>query len=94
MLRFDQIDYLEATRNYIAVHAADREYVVRDTMANLMLKLAGGPFARTHRSFIVNVDRIKEIRYVDSKQRIFLRNGKSIPLSRSYRDEFNAKLPG
>lgn len=94
VLRFDQIDYVEAARNYISVYSADREYVVRDTMANLMLKLAGGPFARTHRSFIVNVDRIKEIRFVESKQHIFLENGKSIPLSHSYREEFNAKLPG
>lgn len=94
VLRFDQIDYLEAARNYIAVHAEGREYVVRDTMANVMGRLSRGPFARTHRSFIVNVDKIREIRPVDSKQRVFLHSGEDVPLSRSYRDEFTRIIAG
>jgi len=94
VLRFEQIDYLEAARNYIAVHADNREYVVRDTMANMVERLASGPFARTHRSFIVNVDKIREIRPVDSGQRIFLQGGEDVPLSRSYRDEFTKLIAG
>ncbi len=94
VLRFEQIDYLEAARNYIAVHAEGREYVVRDTMDNLVRRLSSGPFARTHRSFIVNIDKIREIRPVDSKQRIFLHSGADLPLSRSYRDGFGAIIAG
>lgn len=94
LLRFEQIDYLEAARNYIAVHAEGREYIVRDTMTNVMGRLSGGPFARTHRSFVVNIDKIKEIRPVDSKQRVFLHSGEDLPLSRSYRDEFMRIIAG
>lgn len=94
VLRFEQIDYLEAARNYVAVHAEGREYLIRDTMANVTGRLSGGPFARTHRSFIVNVDKVSDIRTVDSKQRVFLGNGKDVPLSRSYRDEFTKKIAG
>lgn len=94
VLRFEQIDYLEAARNYVAVHADGREYVIRDTMANVMGRLSGGPFARTHRSFIVNVDKVKDIRLVDSKQRIFLHSGDDVPLSRSYRDDFTRIITG
>lgn len=94
VVRFDQIDYLEAARNYVSVHAEGREYVVRDTMANVMGRLSGGPFARTHRSFIVNVDRVKGIRSVDSKQRVFLESGDNVPLSRGYRDEFTRTIAG
>ena len=94
VLRFGQIDYLEAARNYVAVHAEGREYLIRDTMANVAGRLSGGPFARTHRSFIVNVDKVSDIRTVDSKQRVFLGNGKDVPLSRSYRDEFTKKIAG
>ncbi len=90
VLRFDQIDYLEAARNYVAVHAGDREYVVRDTMAEVLQKLSAGPFVRTHRSFIVNMDKIREIRSADSKQHIILHDGRSVPLSRGYREDFNA----
>ena len=59
-----------------------------------MLPLAAGPFAGTHRSFIVNVDKIEEMRIVDGRQRIFLRSGADVPLSRGYRDQFTAAMSG
>ena len=94
VLRFEQIDYLEAARNYIAVHADGREFIVRDTMSNLMQKLAGGPFARSHRSYIVNIDKIREIRTIDSKPVIRMESGVTVPLSRGYRDEFRKFITG
>jgi DNA-binding LytR/AlgR family response regulator len=92
LLHFDEIDYLEGARNYVTVHAGDREYVVRDTMANLLDKLATGPFVRTHRSYIVNIDRAREIRCVDSAFSVLLRSGREVPLSRGYRDAFKARF--
>lgn len=94
VLRLDQIDYLEGARNYVSVHAEGREYIVRDTMTNLMAQLAGGRFARTHRSFIVNLDRVREIRAVDGKAQILLGSGQEVPLSRGYREEFEALVSG
>ena len=94
VIRFEDIDYLEAARNYVGVHAGGREYIVRDTMANLSQKLSGGPFERAHRSFIVNIDKVKEIKTVDAGQRIILANGGDVPLSRSYRDEFMRRVGG
>jgi len=92
VLRMEQIDYLEAARNYIAVHAEGREYIIRDTMANMMQRLSGPNFARTHRSYIVNIDKIRDIRTVDSGQRVFLQNGADVPLSRKYRKQFTRKI--
>ena len=94
VLRLEDIDYLEAARNYVAVHAAGREYIIRETMTNLSRRLAGGPFERTHRSFIVNINRIREIRTADTGQRIILSSGAEVPLSRSYLDEFTRKVGG
>jgi len=94
VLRFEQIDYLEAARNYVSVHADGHEYVIRDTMTNVMRRLSSGPFARTHRSVIVNIDKISAIRPVDSGQRVFLTSGEDVPLSRSYREEFTRKIGG
>lgn len=94
ILPLDQIEYLAAARNYISVHAEGREYVVRDTMNNLWRKLPGTRFARTHRSFIVNVDKVRELRTSDSQQHVVLYSGKEIPLSRGYRDGFRSLLSG
>lgn len=94
VVRLGDIDYLEAARNYVAVHAGGREYIIRDTMTNVSRRLSGGTFARTHRSFIVNIDKIKEIRTVDTGQRIVLTSGEDVPLSRSYREELNRKIGG
>ena len=91
VLRLEDIEYLEAARNYVAVHSAGREYIVRDTMTNLSRRLSAGHFQRTHRSFIVNIDKVREIRTVDSGQRVILTSGADVPLSRSYRDAFNRR---
>lgn len=94
VLRLEDIDYLEAARNYVAVHAAGREYIIRETMTNLLHRLSAGPFERTHRSFVVNINRIREIRTAETGQRIILSTGAEVPLSRSYRDEFTRKVGG
>jgi DNA-binding LytR/AlgR family response regulator len=94
VVRYEDIECLEAARNYVTVHAAGREYVMRETMASLARRLSDGPFARSHRSYIVNVDRIEEIRAVDSQYRIRLSGGREIPLSRTYREAFRAFLSG
>lgn len=86
VLRHERIEYLEAARNYVSVHADAREYLVRDTLVNLLEQLAGGSFLRCHRSFAVNTERIREIRTTEGRQRIVLDSGTEIPLSRGYRD--------
>jgi hypothetical protein len=92
ILMLGEIDYLEAARNYVSVHADGREFIVRDTMSNLRKKLPGAQFVRTHRSFIVNIDKAREIRSRDSQQCVVLSSGKEVPLSRGYRDEFRSLL--
>lgn len=94
VLPLSQIDYLEAARNYVSVYADGREYVIRDTMGGLAGRLPGAQFARTHRRFIVNVDKVREIRTGDSQQYVLLSSGKEIPLSRGYRDAFRSLISG
>jgi hypothetical protein len=94
VLRFEDIDYLQADKNYITVFANDREYLIRETMANVSRRLAAGPFVRTHRSFVVNIDKVREIRKVESVQKILLSGGKEVPLSRGYREEFDRRIGG
>lgn len=92
VLRFEQIDYLEAARNYVSIFCGDREYVLRDTMANIEQRLANGPFVRTHRSYIVNVEKVAETRTIDGVPRVILDDGREIPLSRSHKAAFNRAM--
>ena len=94
VLRYDQIDYLESARNYVVVHADEREYLVRNTMSALLDKLADGDFVRSHRSFAVNLAKVDELRSSESGNTIRLAGGQEIPLSRSYREEFKERLAG
>ena len=92
ILAHDQIDYIEASRNYVEIHAGDRDYLIRDTFLNTEKRLAGSCFVRCHRSYMVNLDKVAEIRTIDGAQRIHLKNGATLPLGRSYRDDFKASI--
>ena len=94
VLRYEQIEYLEASRNYVAVHAGGREYLIRDTIGNIEKGLADGPFARSHRSYVVNLDKVAEVRSVDGAQKVRLTTGAELPLSRGYRDGFREAMKG
>jgi len=92
VLAYEEIDYIEASRNYLEVHVGEKEYLIRDTAANLEKRLADGPFARSHRGYIVNLDKVAEIKMVDGSLQILLKNGAALPLSRSYRDAFKLSI--
>ena len=91
IVRRDDIEYLEAARNYVTVSTGEREYLVRNTLARLEEQLAPGQIVRTHRSYLVNIDKIREIRTTDTGgYEIHLESGKTVPLSRGYRDGFRS----
>jgi hypothetical protein len=91
VIRRDDIECLEAARNYVTVSTAERDYLVRNTLNKLEQQLAPGSIVRTHRSYLVNIDKIAEIRTTDSGSReIRLQGGRTVPLSRGYRDSFRS----
>ncbi len=94
LLRFDEIDYLEAARNYVSVHQDDREYVIRETMTNVVDRLPASRFVRTHRSYIVNIEKIREIQSVESGLKVVLINGRDVPVSRKYREALTQATAG
>jgi hypothetical protein len=91
IIRRTDIEYLEAARNYVTVSTGDRDFLVRNTLAKLEQQLAPSQIVRTHRSYLVNIDKITEIRTTDTGgQEIHLQSGRTVPLSRGYRDEFRS----
>jgi two-component system LytT family response regulator len=86
-LRVDEIDWIEAADNYVRLHAGRETHLVRETMNNLETRLDRRTFVRVHRSAIVNIDAVEEIRSLfHGDHNILLRTGVEIPLGRSYRD--------
>ena len=90
----EDIDYLEAARNYVTVHSGGREYLLRETMTNLEKRLASDAFVRIHRSYIVRLDKVAAIQSIDSGYRVQLTMGAQLPLSRKFRDPLRARMQG
>ena len=86
MLRADEVDWIEAAANYVRFHARGRAFLLRGTMAALERTLDPRQFARIHRSTIVNLDRVREVRpewHGDFD--VVLSGGDVLRMSRRYR---------
>ena len=83
----DEIKYVESIQDYLKIHTSDQALVTRETMAQMQQQLPERDFLRCHRSFLVN------IRHIDSYTHEQITIGrKSIPISRSYKDQTLDKL--
>jgi len=92
-VRMADIDWCEAQGNYVRVHVAQQEPLVRDTMSRLESELDPQQFVRIHRSTIVNVDRIQEMQSsFNGEYVVLLRTGTRLTLSRGYREILQARL--
>ena len=81
------IDWIGADGDYVRIHTGGKSHLVRDTMAAMEQRLDQAAFARIHRSAIVNVSRIRELRPYSSREyAVILRDGTRLRLSRRYRD--------
>ena len=86
----DEVEFLEAARNYVQVHAGTGQYRVRETLSTFAAALPGSNFVRIHRSVIVNRNRIQELRRAFSgKYTVTLISGKQVTLSRSHRRQLS-----
>ena len=83
------IDWIEATDYYASIHAGAQTHLLRETMAELERVLDPARFFRVHRSAIVNLERVREIRPLfrgDSD--LLLTTGARVRLSRTRRAKF------
>jgi len=93
MVDVDAIDWIQAADNYVTVHANGREHLLRETLAALGRQLDPNRFVRIHRSTIVAVDRIVELRPSSHGDfDVQLRDGTRLTLSRSWREHVERAL--
>ncbi|OYT11177.1 MAG: hypothetical protein B6I18_05235 [Bacteroidetes bacterium 4572_112] len=62
-IRLSDIFYIEASKDYVSIHTTDNSYTVHVTMKDIEQALPMNQFVRTHRSYIVNIDKIFSIKY-------------------------------
>ena len=85
-LDMEEIDWVEASANYVRLHAGNQSYLLREGIGRVSERLDPNEFVRIHRSIIVNAQRIKELQPCNSGEYIVvLKNGKELPGSRGYR---------
>ena len=92
-VRTQEIDWCEAASNYVRLHVGQQTHLVRGTMGYIESQLDPAQFVRVHRSTIVNVDRIQELRSSFNGEYVILLHDKTrLTLSRGYRDGLQTKL--
>jgi len=86
LLRIAEIDWVEACGNYVSLHIGKKAWLLRETIAAMDQRLAPHGFARIHRSTLVNVERVAELRALANGEfAVLLRDGDELKLSRSFR---------
>ena len=65
IVRTDDIEWLEAQGNYIRIHTAEGGFLTREPLHQFVSTLDPSRFLRVHRSAVVNIERVRELRIDD-----------------------------
>jgi two-component system, LytTR family, response regulator len=85
-IHMSDIDWIEAADYYVILHVNGKSILLRETMAEMEARLDPRQFARIHRSAVVNVARIKELRASGhGDYTVILHNDMRLKLSRRRR---------
>jgi hypothetical protein len=93
LIAAEDIEWLQASGNYVNLRVRGHDYPLRSTLAGIEGRLDPGRFARVHRSYIVNLGRVASIEPLDSGDaRLHLHDGLVLPCSRTHRDGLRARF--
>lgn len=83
----DTIERIDAAGDYMVIYTGDRNLILRETMKDLEKRLDPRRFQRIHRSTIVNLDLVKQVKpHTNGECFLVLDSGANVKVSRSYRD--------
>ncbi|MFT7527632.1 MAG: hypothetical protein ACI9LY_002791 [Arenicella sp.] len=89
LIKISDIEHIEAAGNYVNLHVANRVYPLRETLSKMEQRLDNTMFKRIHRSHMINLNQVGEIRPFESGDaQVLLNNGVTVPMSRTYRNQF------
>jgi two-component system LytT family response regulator len=88
VLDTSEIDWIQAEDYYAAIYALGKRHLIRESLASLEERLDPTSFVRVHRSAIVALDRVRELRSTGLGEWIVvLRDGTRVPVSRRRREQ-------
>lgn len=86
-IRFDELEWIKAERNYLELHCGGKNYLIRSTLKDFIDKLPYNLFIQVHRSYAVNAKHITAIEY-----HAVIIGEQEIPLGRSFVDPLKERL--
>jgi two-component system LytT family response regulator len=88
VLDVSEIDWIQAEDYYAAIYALGKRHLIRESLASLEERLDPTCFVRVHRSAIVALDRVRELRSPGlGEWMVVLRDGTRVPVSRRRREQ-------
>ena len=83
----DTIERIDAAGDYMCIQTGENTLILRETMKDLEKRLDPRRFQRVHRSTIVNLDLVKQVKpHTNGECFLVLDSGAQVKVSRSYRD--------
>ena len=81
------IEHIEAAGDYMCIYTGDNSLILRETMKDLERRLDPRKVQRVHRSTIVNLDQVRQVKpHTNGECFLVLESGAEVKVSRSYRD--------
>lgn len=94
-LAVEEIRWIEADENYVKLRVGEESHLLRKSIGALEKRLDPAMFVRVHRSSIVNLHHVKEVRSeADGDATVILMSGEQVPMSRSYRSRIQKLIKG
>lgn len=84
------VDWIEGAGYYSMLHVGRETHLLRETMQALEQRLDPSRFLRVHRSAIIQLPRVRELR--DAASEVLLESGDTVPVSRARRAALSAAL--
>ena len=93
LLQPEQISWVQAEKDYVRLHQGPESFLVRSTIQSMAEKLDPTLFMRVHRSTIVNLNHVKEMKPLNSGDyEILMDDERRLTLSRGYRNQLREML--
>jgi two-component system, LytTR family, response regulator len=90
-LQAEDIDWIDAVGNYVRLHSAGTVYMLRSPISALAERLDPKRFLRIHRSAIVNLDSVTQLRSADHGEYVVtLADGARLKVSRTFSPRLRA----
>jgi two-component system LytT family response regulator len=89
----DDLSWVEANGPHVRLHTRQGTFEIRETLANLAVSLDARTFVRIHRSYLVNLTRVRELLpWFGGDAMLVLHDGQRLKVSRTYRAQLRERL--